>query len=92
MTHDGYSGAHAYSEDGATWTVTSPALAYGTTGMWSDGKVRTLSKQERASILLDASGNPVAAYYATTAELNSSTDAPSSPQTAHTWCMAVPLN
>ncbi len=83
LTHDGYSGAHAYSLDGIHFTVTTPALAYGTTHRWSDGQVRTMSRQERAEIFRDATGAPLAAFFATDTEL----DGPAN----RTWNMVIPL-
>jgi hypothetical protein len=73
VTHSGYSGAHAISEDGLTWSFTTPALAYSTTHVWDDGKTRTQHYQERPQILLNAStGTPVGIYYATDTALNGS--------------------
>lgn len=37
VTHQGYSGAHATSEDGHTFNFTNPAFAYGVEHLWSDG-------------------------------------------------------
>lgn len=72
FTHAGYSGAHAISADGVTWNVTAPALAYTTTHVWSDGVLRTQNQQERAQVLLDAGGAPLATFFATNMALNGS--------------------
>lgn len=83
MTHDGYSGAHAVSVDGIHYNVTQPALAYGISHLWSDGKTRIQNRQERPEVLRDSQGRPVAAYFATDTEL----DGPAK----RMWNMMVPL-
>ena len=70
VTHEGYSGAHAVSEDGVHWAFTQPALAYTTTHLWSDGVVRKQKQQERPQVLLAADGAPLGIYYATNTGLD----------------------
>ena len=70
ITHAGYSGAHAISTDGVNWAYTQPALAYTTTHLWSDGKVRTQKQQERPQVLLGSDGAPLGIYYATNTGLD----------------------
>lgn len=82
-TKAGYSGAHATSVDGMTWSMTTPALAYTTTHAWDDGVTRKQGQQERVQILLDDDdGQPLAAFFATNTALNGS---------AEFWNMAMPL-
>jgi hypothetical protein len=87
-THAGYSGAHATSADeGRTWVMADPPLAYTTTHAWADGRVRTQHAQERVQVLLSDAGSggdggPLAVFYATDTELDGSRN--------KTWCMAVP--
>eukprot|EP00730_Choanoeca_flexa_P003750 TRINITY_DN11492_c6_g1_i7.p1 TRINITY_DN11492_c6_g1~~TRINITY_DN11492_c6_g1_i7.p1 ORF type:complete len:381 (+),score=61.27 TRINITY_DN11492_c6_g1_i7:147-1289(+) len=83
VTHDGYSGAHFVSYDGVAYNATQPALAYGVEHLWSDGKVRTQTHQERPEILLDDNGHPLVAYFATDTELDGSQN--------KMWNMAMPL-
>jgi hypothetical protein len=73
FTHAGYSGAHAVSGDeGATWSLAEPALAYTTTHAWEDGVTRRQHAQERAQVILSAQGQPVAMSFATDTALNGS--------------------
>ena len=83
FTHAGYSGAHAVSSDeGLTWQLTEPALAYTTTHVWADGVARRQRAQERAQVLLDeADGAPLAMFYATDTDVDGS---------QKYWNMAVP--
>jgi hypothetical protein len=72
-TGAGYSGAHAISKDGLEWSFTTPALAYTTTHVWDDGKVRKQHYQERPQVLLnETTGTPIGMYYATDTALNGS--------------------
>jgi len=89
FTHAGYSGAHAYSGDeGLTWTVSQPALAYSTTHTWEDGVVRRMHEQERAQVILSRTGPggtggvPIAFSFATDTGLNG---------TQRFWNMIMPL-
>ncbi|EDQ85034.1 uncharacterized protein MONBRDRAFT_12288 [Monosiga brevicollis MX1] len=84
VTHDGYSGAHFISPDGIHYNVTTPALSYWTSHVWSDGRTRRMNKQERPEVLLDEHGSPLVAYFATDTELDGSQN--------KTWNMAIPLN
>jgi hypothetical protein len=73
FTHAGYSGAHAVSGDeGATWSLAQPALAYTTTHLWEDGRTRRQRAQERAQVILSAQGLPVAMSFGTDTALNGS--------------------
>lgn len=83
-THHGYSGAHAISADGVTWTVAAPALAYETTHVWSDGVVRKQVQQERPELLFNADGVPTHAYFAT--------NGPDPLGGNHTFNMVVPID
>jgi hypothetical protein len=61
LTHAGYSGAHAVSGDeGATWALAQPPLAYSTTHAWEDGLTRAMHAQERAQVILSPQGAPLA--------------------------------
>ena len=82
ITHAGYSGAHAISADGVNWAYTAPALAYTTTHVWSDGRIRTQKQQERPQVLLGADGAPLGVYYATNTGLDGQ---------AEFWNMYQPL-
>ena len=86
FTGAGYSGAHATSSDeGRTWVLARPPLAYTTTHTWGDGKVRVQHAQERVQVLLNATdGHPLAVFYATDTELDGS-------HAGRTWNMAVPV-
>lgn len=73
FTHDGYSGFHAYSLDGHTFNVTSPALAYLPRQQWSDGKIRSMDRQERCQMIVNTTdGSPLGMSYATNTALNGS--------------------
>ena len=82
VTHAGYSGAHAISADGVSYSWTKPALAYTTTHKWSDGKTRTMKHQERPQVLLGADGSPTHFYFATDTGLDGSQEF---------WNMVIPL-
>jgi hypothetical protein len=83
FTHAGYSGAHAVSGDeGATWSLAEPPLAYTVTHMWEDGIKRSMHAQERAQVVLSQQGRPIGFTFGTDTALNGS---------QLYWSMVMPL-
>lgn len=76
-TGHGYSGLHAWSLDGANFTITTPALAYLPQNTWDDGKFRKMKRQERAQVLVDENGFASHVFFATDTAITDNEGPPS---------------
>jgi hypothetical protein len=83
MDPDLPAGRHAYSRDGATWTLTDE-LAYNGTVVFADGSNVTYSKRERPHLLLNEStGDPLVLFTGVMQYSEHIDD--------HSWTLAQPL-